>query len=491
MGTVPQVAQQIMFQPQARLFGDDVAPPRQLYITFIPPLLTLTGILSWVMGDELGMVFAALVASAIGLFTLWNWLFREAPTRFSTLMAMSLLLGYGGGTLNTWITLPRGSLTVAALMELPQGVLARGMGAVLISTAPLFFLGELYEKPLFGRGFRLQIDKRTRTLIRIGTLGMLAGYATHSLAFQGPATGGGHVSVPGVFLTWLYTPLVAVAVGGFLTAEQKTDKLLDGLSSLILLLIFSVMGRRVTMYTVVEILFMLRLVGYRWKGSLARKALLVLGLGAIMIVCSLTFMLLRIAGASQRRGWMTIEKRVAVASKLVQKGGAYAIAAHATQSNLQKRTFVLSFFANVLDASSRKTPALGQDAFGMLQLSIPSAFYPGKNAYFSEEGLVDRQFDLSYGDQPNSILTAGATDFGFIGVIFYPLIAILLCRSVFNFIARWLRPTPLLFVALSFILMMLVTETTLSGYFEIVRNSGVFGLLLQFFMTLPVIKRHA
>jgi hypothetical protein len=39
--------------------------------------------------------------------------------------------------------------------------------------------------------------------------------------------------------------------------------------------------------------------------------------------------------------------------------------------------------------------------------------------------------------------------------------------------------------------MMLVTETTLSGYFEIVRNSGVFGLLLQFFMTLPVIKRHA
>ncbi len=488
MGTIPQVAPQLALQRWLLPFGNDLTPPRQAYITFVPAVLSLAGILSWVMNDELGMVLAASTASVVGILTLWDWLFRGAPTRFSTLMAMSLLLGYGGGTLNTWLTLPRGSFTVAQFMGLPEDVLARGMGAVLISTVPLFLLGEIYENPIFGREFHLQIDSRTRVLIRIGTLAILAGYATHSLSFSGPSAGGGHISIPGVFLSWLYTPLTAVAVAAFLTAENRRDKLLDGVSSLILLMMFSMLGRRVAIYTTLEILFILGLVGFQWRGNILRRVLLIVSLGAIIITCSLTFMLLRIAGTGQRKGWMPVGQRFEIASKMVGKGGAYAFAARITQNNLQTRTFVLPFLANILDASWSKTPALGKDVLGMLQLSIPSALYPDKNVYFSEEELVDLQYDFAYGDQPNSILTAGATDFGFIGMILYPLIIVFLSKALLNFVARWLQPIPLLFVALSFILMMLVTEATLSGYFDAIRNSGLFGVLLGLFTSLPAMK---
>jgi hypothetical protein len=491
MATVTQTAPHPIFLPRFSPFGYDFAPPRQSYITFIPAILILAGLLSWVMGDESGMVLAATVASAVAIYTLWNWLFRGAPTRFSTLMGMSLLLGYGGGTLNTWMTLPRSSLTLAAHMGLPEDVLAHGMGAVLIATAPLFFFGEIYERPMFGRDFRVQIDARTRTLIRAGTLGMLAGYATRSLSFAGPTSGGGHVSIPGLFLTWLYTPLTAIAVASFLTAEHKKDKLLDGLSALILLMMFSIVGRRDTIYTTVEILFVLRLVGFRWRGNIARNALLVLGLAAIVVVGSLTFMLLRIVGFSQRKGWMPVEERITAAGKIVQKGGAYSMAAQVTQNNLQRRTFVLPFLANILDASSRTTPALGNDALGMLQLAVPSVIYPDKDIDFSEEALVDRQFGFAYGDQPNSMLTAGATDFGLIGMILYPLITVFVSKAILNFIARWLSPVPLLFVTLSFILTMLLTEATINAYLETVRNAGIFGLVLIVFMALPRIRSHA
>ena len=491
MATVPQTVPQNMLRPLVLPFGYDLAPPRQSYITFVPAVLVLTGILSWVMGDELGMVLAATVASVLGLYTLWNWVFRKAPTRFSTLLAMALLLGYGVGTLNTWITLPRGSLSIAELMGLPEGMLARGMGAVLISSATLFFLGEIYERPLFGREFRVYIDQRTRILIRVGMLGMLGGYITHSLSLGGPSTGGGHVSIAGLFLTWLYTPLTAISVAAFLTAERRQDRIIDGLTALILLMMFSVLGRRVAIYTSVEVLFMLRLIGFRWQGSLVRKVLLILGLGTIAVACSLTFMLLRMAGSTQPKTVMPVEKRLEVASNMVQKGGAYAMAAHVTQVNLQTRTFILSFFAYVLDSSSRMTPALGQDTLGMLQLSVPSVLYPGKNPYFSEEALVDQQFHLAYGDQPNSILTAGATDFGLVGVILFPPLIVFLSKSVFNLIARWFRPIPLLIVALSFILMMVVTESTLNGYFEVIRNSCIFGALLQLFVSMPGIRLKA
>lgn len=491
MGAAPQSVPHPALMPQSRTLGDDLAPPRQLYFTFIPALLALTGVLSWTIGTEPGMVLASVVASAVALFTLWEWLFLRAPTRFSTLLGMALLLGYGMGTLNTWATLPRAGLTLAEVNGLSEGILARGLGAVLISASALYFLGEIFEKPVFGRDFQFDIAPRTRTLIYVGMLAMLAGYATHSLNFAGIASGGGHVSIPGTFLFWLYTPLTAVAVIAFLSAPGRLQKVLTGCSALILLAMFSVMGRRITIYTSMEVLLVMGLVGFRWREKILRNVLVILALAAIMVTASLTFMLLRLTGSmANTKKHITIGRQFEIAGKLVKKGGAYTLASKSTQTNFQSRTFVLAFLANILDASTRRTPALGSDAIGYVQLAIPSVLYPEKPLFFAEETLVDEQFGFSYGDQANSILTTGATDFGLIGMILYPLLLVVIFRITFDFIAKRLSPVPVMFVALVFIYTMIQTESGLNAYCVTLRDSIPFAIVLAILMAFPRIRFH-
>jgi hypothetical protein len=487
MATAPQsVPQQIFPAPVLkRTFGVDLAPPRQAYFAFIPAVLALTGIISWTMADEPGLVLSMVVATAISLFTLWDWLFNHGPTRFSTLLGMTLLLGYGAGALNTWITLPRGGLTLGEVVGLDEAVLTRALAAVLMSSACLYFLGEIFERPIFGRDFRFHIDARTRALIYVGTLAILVGYATKSLTIGGVTSSGGHVSVFGTFLSWLYPPLTAIAVVAFLDAHCRADKILTGLSALVLLTLFSIMGRRIIIYTSMEVVLVMGLVGFRWRERLFRNILVMLALAGVMIATSLTFMLIRIASITTRG--TSVTQRIQAANKMVRKGGAYKKATAVTQSNFQTRTFMLTFLASVLDA----TPAFGQDAASQIELVIPSVLDPDKDTSFTEEAFVDQQFQMGFGDQPNSALTAGATDFGLLGMMLYPILIVVAVRILLTIAARWLTMVPLIFASLYFIYLMLQTEITLTGYAEAVRDTLLFGTLLSMFLAMPRFRLRA
>lgn len=489
MELAPEAIPGSMYVSRGRAFGDDLAPPRPAYYLFIPSLLILVGTISWFLSNEMGFVLACAVATAVGGYTFWGWLFRKGPTRFSTLMAMALLLGYGAGALNTAITLPRGSLSLETVMGLGRGVLSRGIGAVLLSTAILYFVGEIYEKPIFGRDFHFSANARTRVLVVLGTLAILGGFAIHALGFQGASSVGGHLNPIGDFLDWLYTPLTAIAAIAFLTTPRGKGKIICGIAMLILLLMSSVMGRRVALYTVVEVLLAVELSGYSWKGSRMRKTIMIGALGAVVVICSLAFMLFRIAGWSVRQsGQVTVGKRVAVARKMIRTGGAVALAGSTTQKNLQSRTFVISYFANVLDASTRKTPMWGRNTIYQIQVAIPRLIDPGKDVSLSEEQMVNEAYGFGYGDQPNSILTAGAADFSLLGALIYPLLMVGLFRVVFHIMSKFLSLVPLMFVTLSLINAMLQTENTVSGYLGTLRAAPVFGLAIALVVALPSIR---
>jgi hypothetical protein len=467
----------------------DSAPPRPIYFVLLPAVLTVGGVLSWIISGDLGLLLGCVIATIIGLFTLWEWLFRHAPTRISTMLAMSLLLGYGSGALNTWLTLPRGNLTVGQYIGIGKGALAHGMAAVLLSTVLLYFLGEIVERPLFRPGYQLQITDSTRSLIYFGLVAVLAGYATHSLVFEGVASAGGRASIPGMFIIWLSTPITALAVAAFLTADRGRQRLFAGLSALLLLGMLAVRGRRGTVYTAVEILFVLGLAGYRWRGKGIRNAVLLAFLGSVVVTTSLVFVLLRIAPVNQAgRTMPTLAQKAAGAEELYKQGGAFALAAQATRKNVETRTLVLSFLSSILEATSTKTPAHGRDTLGMIQLAIPRVIDPQKNAFFSEEELVDQQFGFGFGDQPNSILTAGATDFGLAGVIIYPILVVVAVRIAFAFASVVLKPLPLLMVSLDFVLLFLQTEVPLSAYLVEIRDAILFGLVVQLFLSLPRLK---
>jgi hypothetical protein len=455
----------------------------------LPAVLVISGVLAWFLGSEFGMVLGAAAGSAVGVFAVFDWLFRRAPTRFSTLMGIELLLGYALGTMNTWLTLPRGSYSLSEFMGLNDAVLAHGMGSVLICSALLFFLGEVFEKPIFGRDFRLSFGPKTRLMVYVGALATFAGFLTRRTSFLGNESTHAHPGIISFFLLWLSLPLTAMAVGSFIFAEDQLARVMSGLAALFLVLQFAVQGRRLAIYSAMEIVFVLGLAGYRWNERIIRKAFMIAGLAAVVVLCSLTFMLLRVAGGQAGlTKHATLEKRVGIAKRLVQQGRALNVATLATQQNVEKRTFVLAFLANVEDASFRMTPALGRDVGIFLDGALPRVLFPNKSNDMGEEDLVDEQFGFAYTDEANSIVTAGATDFGFIGMIVYPICMVALFKIMFNLLARWFSKIPLLFVVLSFIVVMMLTETTLGGYFEALRDAPLFCGILAVFLAIPGIS---
>jgi hypothetical protein len=477
-----------LFSSPSRLLGEDYAPPRSVYLTNIPAILVLTGLVTWIASDEIAMVVAAAVGGLTACYLLWEWLFREGPTRFSTVLAMTLLLGYGLGAVNTWLTLPRGDLPLSAFLALDEGVLARGMAAVLLSAAVLCFLGELYERPLFGREFRIPLDQHSYSLIYLGTLATAAGFFTHSLGSGGGQSVNGEQSVASALLAWLFSPLAALTLAVFLASGKGVSKLLTGICALILCVLLMVVGRRTVVYTAMEILFALRLTGYRVKGTILKKAMLFAALTGFVALGVTVVMLLRVAGNQTKAGYLApLSQKIEIAMTWVEDGTALKRATEANQSNVQKRTFVLGFFADVLEGSSRSTPALGRDLLGLASMAVPRVLYPDKVG-IGEEGLVDEIFGLTYTDAANSILTGGATDFGLLGVIVYPLFAVWLMRFLIEILARFLSPLPVSIMVLGAVFMLMQTETTLTVYFLTIRNQIIFAIILSIFSRLPIIR---
>jgi hypothetical protein len=478
-----------LFSSPSRLLGEDYAPPRSVYLTNIPAILVLTGLVTWIASDEIAMVVAAAVGGLTACYLLWEWLFREGPTRFSTVLAMTLLLGYGLGAVNTWLTLPRGDLPLSAFLALDEGVLARGMAAVLLSAAVLCFLGELYERPLFGREFRIPLDQHSYSLIYLGTLATAAGFFTHSLGSGGGQSVNGEQSVASALLAWLFSPLAALTLAVFLASGKGVSKLLTGICALILCVLLMVVGRRTVVYTAMEILFALRLTGYRVKGTILKKALMFAALTGFVALGVTVVMLLKVAGGQTKAGYLApLSQKIEIAMTWVEDGTAFKRATEANQSNVQKRTFVLGFFADVLEGSSRSTPALGADLLGLASMAVPRVLYPEKVVGFGEEGLVDETFGLTYGDAANSILTGGATDFGLLGVIVYPLFAVWLMRFSIEILARFLSPLPVSIMVLGAVFMLMETETTITVYFLTIRNQIIFAIILSIFSRLPIIR---
>ncbi|GGH09785.1 hypothetical protein [Silvibacterium dinghuense] len=486
--------------PPQRLFGQILAVPRRRYCVHIPLLLLLTGLLTWVVPTDFMLAIASFVGGVVGFYMFFEWVFR-GPTRFSTTLGIGLLTGYAGGSFNTWATVPRAGFTLGHFLGLDDAVLARGIAGVLISCAILIAWGELFEKPIFGLDFEFRQGSRLNSLIVLGMLAVMAAFKMGALSYMGVSSEGGHLGLGAAAAQWFFPPLVNIAVTNFVLIPGKgMRKWVMGICAFALLLMLAVTGRRTLIYTCAVTLFMIRMAGFRLMGNI-RRQVMVLGLSAVFIVtCSLGFMLLRVAGYNNEgRKSVGLQERMTVALALIKNGTALDRAVSSTQENVKTRTFVLGFLAQVLDGSERKTPGLGRDAFTLLQAAVPSAINPYKhefasiheNDFPSEEFLADSLFGFSYWDEANSILTAGAVDFGLIGMILYPIITAWCLRWVVEFASSFLQQTSALFLVLSCLFEVLSAENTITSFAVTVFHGILFITFLEIFFRLPRFQLRA
>jgi hypothetical protein len=486
------------FNPQAELsfpgparsvrrLGDGQEQLRRLYFLDFPLLLLSIGLLTWVLPNDTMLVISSFVGASVGFYSLWEIVIRRRPIRFAHFFCVANTVGYGFGVLNSWLTISRGDMGLAEFFNRDTEAVSHAMAAVLISSGILYALGEIYETPIFGPDFKLRLDNRAPAFVFFGTALIIVGYATGTLGYMGVITGnsGGHVSVFAGLLGWLFPTLFAFTCLTFLEWRKGMVKSLVGLMLVIQFVLIVPTGRRSIVYYVLMALIATRFSSFRPTWSFLRKIVYAGILAALIAVGAVIFYYLRVAAWGKQK--ISLIDRISLAVDLYE-GGNTSKANQGLQKNLQKRTFILGYLSDLLDASMRMPTAMGRNGIHEFQLVVPSALWENKGAaIYTEESIADTQFNFAYKDEANSLYTAGAIDFGIWGMILYPIFICALFRLIAELIRLNLPEMVSTIVVLAFLYNALITEAGLWIHFLAVRDSILFSAFLWAFFKVPVL----
>ena len=457
-----------------RRFGSLFVPRRRSYFLVMPGILLAAGILGLAVRNDFTLIFDASVASAISIYLIYDLLGRAAPLRISTVIALTLGLGYGLGTVNTWYTLPRAGKTLGEFLYLDTSDLAQAMAGILIALALMLSLGEMLEKPIFGEEFRLDFQNRAIFIVSLGALFRFVTVATgHATGFVATGNGPeGHVGAIATISGDVEAPLLAIAFCMALNARSRWERFYLYALTFVLFVLDFPNGRRAMIYGMVLLILATRLGRFRVSISPFKKIIAVLIMGGILYFFTLAFFYFRVA--SYTLVHPTITQRVDAVIELVKdKKGSKVDEEFA--SNVQGRTFILGFVGELVGYTNSIPGTHGQDLWSQFQFALPSALYPGKNVNFSEEGLANDQFGSHFPDQANSILTAGVVDFGMLGLLIYPLVFILLFRFYIEVVSDAMPAFPACFIVLLLIGTLLEPEIDVASYFIAMRDGILVG----------------
>ena len=468
-----------------RPFGRNSPHQSRVYLMYWPFLLMASALFIALVPTNTTFVFGAFVGGLAGLYLVMDLVFNEPPLRISSLLAMSLLVAYNLGALNSWLAVPRGGLSISEYFARDPAILANGIAACLGVGAALLFAGQLWERPIFGRDFCLTFGSRSLLMILLSTALILAALATGQVGYMGlTADVYGHVSAFASIVAWWLAPSLAYSVCAALNTQGLT-RLVVGLCAIIQTAAIVPTGRRNFAFALLLSVIASRLGRFRLRLSVIGKFFLLVSAAVLIVIASLAFFYLRFAGWEHKEA-TTLGARVKAATDLAQTRSLSDMT-EVLQSNTSSRTFIVAFFSDLLDASQKSTPLLGSDLMSNLRMAVPSAISAdklGPNSY-GEEQQANMQWGFSYIDEANSIITAGAADFGLIGVFVYPFLVVLILRSALEWIQFSMPTYVATMIALAYIFQMLLAESLPVDYLIQIRNTIILAAIFYILAALP------
>jgi hypothetical protein len=434
------------------------------------------------------LMFGSVALALVSIYLFYGLAVQQAPLRVTTLLVSTLGLGYGLGAANTWFTLPRSGMGLGEFLHKDPAALTHTMGSILVSMAVLLAVGEYAERPIFGEDFELIFPPQSIVFITAGVAIIVVAYIKGSLTFMGADVGAeGHLSIFASFAGWLVNTLVAITFVAALNAKSTLLKVYLGVLTLMQFVMLIPLGRRTMIFAVLLCMISLRLGRFRFNWSWPKRIVVGILLAGTLYITSIGFFYLRLAGYASGRQHLGLVERVTLAISYFHNKS-FSEVQQTFSKNVQGRTFILGFLAELEDYSQHFTPGLGRDLQGQIEEAIPSALDPGKNRFFEEEGLDNELFGSSYLDEANSILTGGATDFGLLGMIAYPLLICWVVRSFFEFLGQALPTFVATFIITAAMGGLLQPESAITAYFVLIRNGILFGSVVWFFMALPAFR---
>lgn len=477
----------LVWGARRRRLGSLTVPIRRGYVFTMPSILLGGAVFGWALGNDFAMLVDAILLAAVSAYLFFDLLGRRGPLRVTHLLAATLGLAYGLGTANTWFTLPRGDETLGVFLGLSPADLSHAMATVLASIAILLVYGEMFEVPVFGEEFHLNFNNRSLTFLTIGTLVVIASFASGSTGFMGGAStdsgaNAGHVGVLASLTEWLSTPLLALAACLALNGTSRFGRNYARILTVVLFILTFPLGRRVLFYAIVLSIIGLRLGRYKIPFSPLKKAVYLSLIGGLVYAASIGFFYLRIGSSGVIKP--SLIQRVEGAIALSHEKS-YSEIKEQISANVENRTFILGFLSELEGYTDTMDSAHGRDLLSQLALAVPSVLDPGKDVFFSEEGLANDLFGSNFPDEANSVFTAGAVDFGVWGMLFYPLFFAVVMRFFMELVAETLPVFVSCFIVLATFTSLLEPEIAVTSYAIMIRDGLSFGLGVWFIHSLP------
>jgi hypothetical protein len=443
-----------------------------------PGCLLLAAVVAAAFPVNSVFIGAAAVGSAVALAAIYIFVYRIRQFRISWILADGLLLGYSLGTLNTSLRLALVGSTAAIQFARPQEQLSMALAASMLASAVLFFVGSAAEKPI--RIDTLSLRRSDLRFVWVGLAVELAAFATGGIGYMGTvADDKNHVTMLGELAGVLGPALPAVTVFLFPRCPKGLSRAACWFLLITALLCLIPQGRRVLLFAVL-LAFLAFGVSAGGRLSVWKHLPLIIGAIPLLYVSNIVFYAMRVSSWQAGSARLSLTE-LSIRAAGILRGGHDAAFDQKIDENLRDRTFVLSYFSDLLDAGWTHKPLFGRDLLFSVRMAVPSIVYPDKDsvrAIGMEENLVNPEFGLYAADEANSILTTGVSDFGAVGVFVYPVVLSLLISAFTRALARRLPDIVQAIVVFTVVGVLWRTEIGFSGYLILCRDLIVLSIPL-------------
>jgi hypothetical protein len=427
-----------------------------------------------------------IVLSCVAVFTLLRCLFTPVHVTLWDYFAGMIGMMYGLGTLNTAMSGITSFRDLAMLTSTPPIYLHTTMGYVTLLVAILLLLG-LYSKTRILAGLTPEsLNKAGILLFAVGTtLICLALVAIGSIGYHGDLVAEGS-NTPNALATYAVI-CAAPAAASLIFMWRRYTGLARVIAATALLALFAVelyMGRRNVIYAVL-ICTIAHFASTRSASLISRQAITAIVAAACMMpIISTGFQAMRMASYETPAGQKpTVERIISSAIDIIthDKGEVDRQSAE----NLKERTFLVGYLAELAWHTDLRQPLHGRLFLYDFGMSIPRALWAEKFKYIrvgSEEGLAHPRLGMPSWDAANSVLTAGMTDFGPMGMTLYPIGVIAMFVLVLRFLQRL---DAHIFFIISFILLnnLANIEGQMLVYFTVLRDAITVTIALYILLT--------
>jgi hypothetical protein len=395
-------------------------------------LLCLALMLLIAPGSMLFIWLSLLIGTFVALVDLLALRLGHHVYRYTSVLAAALLLGYCAGTINTLITRwlyeePLDPTQNDLGVNYPLMSFSLAIAIVLITSAVLRLLSRAEPATFVAPFSAPQIaNSRSRAVMAACLLIAAAAFAFGDLGYMGvQADQGRNISAIGAYAYVIGPALPALAVLGLLSERGFKWRAFWGLSLVGSIFGLMVLGRRVLIFAVVTALIAGVFFGDRSLFGSRRRVLgtiVAFGIfGFAVVLGTQAFFALRLA--IERIGdTADLITALSLAFDILDQDTAVLNVALA--DNIRDRTFILSFLSAFVAAQETYPPLMGEQLSFAVKLAVPSALFPRKTDFLppAPEHFVHPAFGMPVFDGPDTILTAGFTDFGVAGAIGYVLV---------------------------------------------------------------------